>query len=162
MKPKVYIETSVISYLTARPSKKLIVAAYQQITLDWWENRQFDFLLYVSPAVIQEASAGDEEAAKKRLGKMKHLPILELNEAIFTLAELLLTEKVIPENAKEDALHIATAAFHGMDYLLTWNYKHIANAEMRNKIVDVVQSQGYECSVICTPEELMGSDENVG
>ena len=67
-----------------------------------------------------------------------------------------MTEKVIPEKAKEDALHIATAAFHGMDYLLTWNYRHIANAEMRNKIVDVIQSQGYECPVICTPEELMG------
>ena len=134
----------------------LIVAAYQQITHDWWEDRRTGFLLYVSPAVIQEASAGDENAAQKRLTILKPIPILELNEMILTVAELLLSEKIVPGKAKEDALYIAIAAFHGMDYLLTWNYKHIANAEMRNKIIDVIQSQGYECPVICTPEELMG------
>jgi predicted nucleic acid-binding protein len=156
MKPKVYIETSVISYLTARPSNNLIVAAYQQITHYWWENRRPAFSLYISQFVLQEAGAGNEKAAKKRLSKLKLIPILELNETIFSLAELLIAEKVIPEKAKEDALHIATTAYHGIDYLLTWNYKHIANAEMRNNIVDVIQSQEYECPVLCTPEELMG------
>lgn len=156
MKPKVYIETSVISYLTARPSKNLIVAAYQQITNDWWENRRRDFALYISQFVIQEASAGDEKAAKKRLSKLKPIPILELKEPVFNLAEMLLVEKAIPENAKEDALHVAIAAYHGMDYLLTWNYKHIANAEMRSKIIDIIQFNDFECPVICMPEELMG------
>ena len=156
MKQKVYIETSVISYLTARPSRDLITAAHQQLTLDWWEGRRTDFDLYVSQLVVREASAGDEEAAKRRLTVIEEIPLLELNEEALTLARSLIEEGPLPERASEDALHIAVATVHGMDFLLTWNCKHIANAQMRNLITEVCRSQGYEPPITCTPEELLG------
>jgi|SRR4029078_9186655 len=156
MKQKVYIETSVISYLTARPSRDLITAAHQQLTLDWWEGRRADFDLYVSQLVVREAGAGDEEAAKRRLTVIEEIPLLELNEEAVVLARSLIEEGPLPEKASEDALHIAVATVHGMDFLLTWNCKHIANAQMRNLITEVCRSQEYEPPVTCTPEELLG------
>ena len=156
MKLKVYIETSVISYLTARPSRDLITAAHQQLTIDWWENRSADFDLYVSQLVVREASAGDEDAAKKRLNVIEQIPLLELNEEALTLAYSLVEDGPLPAKASEDSLHIAVATVHGMDFLLTWNCKHIANAEMRNLITEVCRSQGYEPPITCTPEELLG------
>ena len=156
MKQKVYIETSVISYLTARPSRDLITAAHQQLTLDWWEDRRADFDLYVSQLVMREASAGDEEAAKRRLTVIEEIPLLELNEEAVALARSLIEEGPLPEKASEDALHIAVATVHGMDFLLTWNCKHIANAQMRNLITEVCRWQGYEPPITCTPEELLG------
>jgi len=156
MRLKVYIETSVISYLTARPSRDLITAAHQQLTLDWWENRRFHFDLYISQLVVREASAGDEDAAKRRLNVIEIIPLLELNERSLALTRSLIEEGPLPEKASEDALHIAVATVHGMDFLLTWNCKHIANAEMRNLITEVCRSYGYEPPVTCTPEELLG------
>jgi hypothetical protein len=156
MKLKVYIETSVISYLTARPSRDLITAAHQQLTIDWWEDRRADFDLYVSQLVIREASAGDENAASRRLEIIKPMPLLELNEEALALARSLLEDGPLPAKASEDALHIAIAAVHGMDFLLTWNCKHIANAEMRGLIEGVCRSKGYEPPITCTPEELLG------
>jgi hypothetical protein len=156
MRLKVYIETSVISYLTARPSRDLITAAHQQLTLDWWENRRLHFDLYISQLVVREASAGDEDAAKRRLNVIEIIPLLELNERSLALARSLIEEGPLPEKASEDALHIAVATVHGMDFLLTWNCKHIANAEMRNLITEVCRSYGYEPPITCTPEELLG------
>ena len=156
MKPKVYIETSVISYLTARPSRDLITAAHQQLTIDWWEDRRTDFDLYVSQLVVREANAGDEDAAKRRLDVIEQIPLLELNEEALNLAHSLVADGPLPKKASEDALHIAVAAVHGMDFLLTWNRKHIANAEMCNLITEVCRSQGYEPPITCTPEELLG------
>ena len=156
MKPKAYIETSVISYLTARPSRDLITAAHQQLTIDWWEDRRTDFDLYVSQLVVREASAGDEIAARRRMEAIQQIPLLELNEEALILARSLVEDGPLPAKASEDALHIAVATVHGMDFLLTWNCKHIANAEMRNLIVEVCRSQGYEPAITCTPEELLG------
>ena len=156
MKLKVYIETSVISYLTARPSRDLITAAHQQLTIDWWEDRRTDFDLYVSQLVVREASAGDENAASRRLEIIEPTPLLELNEEALALARSLLEDGPLPAKASEDALHIAIATVHGMDFLLTWNCKHIANAEMRNLIEEVCRSKGYEPPITCTPEELLG------
>jgi hypothetical protein len=156
MKLKVYIETSVISYLTARPSRDLITAAHQQLTTDWWEDRRTDFDLYVSQLVVREASAGDENAASRRLEIIESIPLLELNAEALALARALLEEGPLPAKASEDALHIAIATVHGMDFLLTWNCKHIANAEMRNLIEEVCRSKGYEPTITCTPEELLG------
>ncbi len=126
MKLKVYIETSVISYLTARPSRDLVTAAHQQLTIDWWEDRSTDFDLYISQLVVREASAGDEDAAKRRLNVVEQIPLLELNEEVLTLAHSLVEDGPLPQKASEDALHIAVATVHGMDFLLTWNCKHIA------------------------------------
>lgn len=153
--PRVYLETTVISYLTARPSRNLRVVAHQEITADWWIRRRIRFELYVSRLVIDEASAGDVEAAAKRLVTLNGIPRLELTEAAATLAEQLVLGAAIPREAIEDALHVAVAAVHGMDYLLTWNCRHIANAAIRNRIADVCASSGFEAPVICTPEELL-------
>ena len=153
--PRVYLETTVISYLTARPSRNLRVVAHQEITADWWTRRRLRFELYVSRLVIDEASAGDVEAAARRLVTLNGIPRLELTESASILAASLVTEAAIPREATEDALHVAVAAAHGMDYLLTWNCRHIANATMRNRIADVCAASGFEAPVICTPEELL-------
>jgi predicted nucleic acid-binding protein len=157
MSSKVYIETSVISYLVARPSRDLITAAHQQLTQEWWQNRRGDFALYASQLVIQEAGAGEAEMAQKRLVLLEKLPLLDLSEACIDLGRLLVSEGPIPEKAAVDALHIAVSTVHGVDYLLTWNCKHIANAEMQTAVTAICRSAGYEPPVICTPEELLGS-----
>lgn len=155
MKPTVYLETTIISYLAAKPSRNIIIAAHQELTNEWWENRRRRFDLYVSQLVIQEAKSGDKDAAQRRLGLLDSIPLLELNEKVISLARILM-DKTIPSKAVEDALHIAVAAIHGMDYLLTWNCKHIANAEREHAIASVCRSNNYEPPIICTPEELMG------
>jgi predicted nucleic acid-binding protein len=131
MKPRVYIETTVVSYLTARGSRDLIVAAHQELTQEWWQRRRGEFELYCSQLVIQEASGGHKEAAQRRLQTLQSLSVLEINDAANELARHLAKAAAIPRKATEDALHIALATVHGMDYLLTWNCKHIANAEFR-------------------------------
>lgn len=155
MKPKVYLETSVVSYLTARPSRDLIVAANQQITQEWWQVRRAGFELFVSQLVLQEAGAGDPAAAQQRLEVLKEMPLLELSEEALSLAETLGQDGPLPQEAVEDALHIAVATLNGMDYLLTWNFKHLANATMRYKIEQVCRQAGYEPPIICTPQELL-------
>ena len=153
--PRVYLETTVISYLTARPSRNLRVVAHQEITADWWTRRRMRFDLYISRLVIDEASAGDVEAAAGRLVTLEGIPRLEFTESASILAANLVAEAAIPREAIEDALHVAVAAAHGMDYLLTWNCRHIANATMRNRIADVCAASGFDAPVICTPEELL-------
>ncbi len=156
MKASIYVETTIVSYLTAKPSRDLIIAAHQQITQEWWEARRRSFDLFISELVIREAGAGDAGAAKKRLDALKKIALLELNEETLHLAGNLVQQGPIPERSKEDALHIAVATVHGMDYLLTWNCRHIANAEMRKGVASVCMSLGYEAPTISTPEELMG------
>ena len=154
MEAKVYIETTIPSYLTGWPSRDLVVAAHQQITREWWESRtRFD--LYVSQIVIQEVRGGDPDAAKMRLKALDGIPVLKLSQDARALAQELITQGPLPEKAALDALHIGIAVVNGMDYLLTWNCTHIANAAMRNMIDSVCRSEGYTPPVICTPEELM-------
>jgi len=153
MKPKVYIETSIPSYLTAWRSRDLIVAANQEITKEWWDSReQFD--LYISALVIQEAGAGNPEAAQKRLEQLDDIPELNITEEVERFAEVLIQKVPLPEKARIDALHIAVAALSGMDYLLTWNCTHIANAILRPKLEAICREFGYEPPTICTPQEL--------
>ena len=156
MKPKVYVETTIVSYLTARGSRDLIVAAHQELTQEWWQRRRGEFELYCSQLVVQEASGGHKEAAQRRLQVLRALSLLEINAAAKELARHLIKAACVPRKAAEDALHIATATVHGMDYLLTWNCKHIANAEMQRSVTVMCHLRGYEPPVICTPEELMG------
>ncbi|MFP4501356.1 MAG: type II toxin-antitoxin system VapC family toxin [Candidatus Hydrogenedentota bacterium] len=152
----VYIETSVISYLTARPSNNLMVAAWQQATMDWWDNPRVRFDLYTSDATIEEASQGDPEAARKRLVILEAIPVLPLTEMGRYLTRALLSEGALPEKALGDAVHIAIAATHEVNYLLTWNCRHIHNAEMKPLIRHVCMLSGLQCPEICTPQELMG------
>ena len=155
MKAKVYIETTVISYLTARPSRDVVIAGHQKITRDWWQTDRNKFDLMASQLVVREASAGDSQAAKERLEKLTTLSLLEVTEEAMTLAQELLTTGAVPEKVAEDALHLAIAVTNGVEYLLTWNCKHLANATMRTKIEDVCRAAGYEPVIICTPEELL-------
>ena len=155
MKSTVYVETSVISYLAARPSRDLIVAAHQQISQEWWDVRQ-RWSLSISALVVAESRAGDAEAAQRRLALLEGVPLLHLSDAATELAEQLLDRAALPPSAKDDALHVAVATVHGMDYLLTWNCKHIANAQQRPRIEAVCRALGYRPPVICTPEELLG------
>ena len=157
MSTRVYIETTIVSYLAARPSRDLITAAHQQLTQDWWQTRRAHFTLYASQLVVQEASAGEAAMARKRLLLLEELPLLAISEACVGLGRSLVDRGPIPEKAAVDALHIAIATVHGMDYLLTWNCKHIANAEMQTAVNAVCRGAGYEPPVICTPEELLGS-----
>ena len=156
MKPKLYLETTVPSYLTAWPSRDLIRAGHQQLTKEWWQTRRSGFDIYISQFVLDEAAAGDAEAARERLAALQGLPILDVSEEVVDLARALNASLALPEKAVTDAAHIATAAVHGMHFLLTWNCAHIANAEMFVAIERVCQEHSYSCPVICTPEELMG------
>ncbi len=156
MKPIVYIETSVISYLTARPSRDIIVAAHQQITHEWWENRKTAFQLYASQLVLTEAGKGDEHAVAKRLAVLKDIELLEFSKEASELADIFIRRKAVSEKMGDDMLHIAVAAVYGTDYLMTWNCKHIANAEILKKISKLCIEEGYEMPTVCTPEELMG------
>ncbi len=155
MKSRVYVETSVISYLTGRPSRDLVVAAHQQLTREWWESRASLFKLFISELVIQEASGGDAKAAKRRLDSLQDMPILAVNDAALLLADGLIGGGLIPVESAADALHVAITATNGIDYLLTWNYRHLANAALRQKMQNFIEQAGFDCPVICTPEELL-------
>ncbi|MBK7002419.1 MAG: type II toxin-antitoxin system VapC family toxin [Rhodoferax sp.] len=157
MKRKVYIETSVISYLTARPSRTILGAAHQQITLAWWETRS-RYELLVSESVLRECSAGDPDAAQKRLAVLNDIPLLLVTEQALNIAESLVERGIIPAKAAEDALHIAIATANGVDYLLTWNCRHIANPEIQRSIAEHLEQLGLFLPFICTPEELLGEE----
>jgi hypothetical protein len=154
MKPTVYLETTVISYLAASPSRDIVVAAHQQITRDWWERRD-RFELLTSQAVLDEASRGDADAAARRLGLMATIPVLTVSDEVIEFAELLLQARVVPAKVHSDALHIARVAMNRIAYLVTWNCAHIANATVRGKIESTCRAAGLQAPIICTPEELM-------
>jgi hypothetical protein len=159
MKRRVYLETTVPSYLTAWPSRDLVRAAHQQITRDWWEKRASNFELFISQVVIKECQAGDSKAAADRMIAVADLPLLEQSVDATVLAQALVEDVPLPERASVDALHIAIATVHGMDYLLTWNCTHIANAALRGQIESICRAHGYEPPAICTPEELLSENE---
>jgi len=155
MKAKVYIETTVVSYLTAWRSPQLMMAAHQEATRTWWDEQKDSFDVFISKAVIEEASAGDSDAAQRRLEVLKDIPELDITDEARDLAKMLIANTPLPAKAQIDALHIAVATVHGMDYLLTWNCRHIANATYRHPIDAVCESAGYQAPILCTPLELM-------
>lgn len=156
MSETVYIETSILGYLTARPGRDVVVAASIEITREWWDTRRSDFQLYSSQAVVKETSQGDAVIASQRLKILRNLPLIDLNQSVFDLAEQFLGRSSLPAKANVDAVHIAAATVHGMDYLLTWNCKHIANAQIQRKLAEISLDFGYELPILCTPYELLG------
>ena len=154
-KPKVYIETSIPSYLTARESGDVRATANRNTTVEWRKTQRPHFELYISEFVVVEASLGDPQAAQKRLAAIEDIPELDVNDETRSLGQALVAEGPIPPRAQLDAYHIAVATVNGMDYLLTWNCVHIANAVMRVGIESVCRRYGYEPPIICTPQELM-------
>jgi hypothetical protein len=155
MKPRVYVETTIPSYLTAWPSRDVVMAGHQQTTREWWESRRQDFDLFVSQFVVDEAGLGDPDAARRRLEALADLPLLDVTDDVYALASRLVGRVPLPTKAAADSLHIAVATVNGMDYLLTWNCTHIANATLRARIEMVCRDGGYEPPAICTPEELL-------
>jgi len=160
MKQTVYIETTVFSYLTAHPSRNLVAAAWQQVTSEWWESQRDRFELYISELVMAEAERGDPDAAQRRLAQLQGIPELSVTEETIAFAEKLVVEGALPSNAADDAMHIALVAVHSIDYLLTWNCRHIDNAEMKPLIRKVCADSGYIYPEICTPQELMGETDD--
>jgi hypothetical protein len=151
---KVYIETSVVSYLTSQPSRDIVLAAHQQITHAWWATRaRFD--LYVSEAVLAEASGGDPAAASRRLSILASLPVLSIGNEVAGLPTHFIEVGALPQKAFVDAVHVAAAATHGMDFLLTWNCKHIANATIRGRLESLCRTRNLQPPMICTLEELL-------
>ena len=144
MKQRVYVETSVISYLTARPSRDLIVAAHQEVTRQWWESRRKDFDLFVSQLVADEVGRGDLAAALRRREALKDIASLAVTDEAIALAGALTEEHALPSEAGADALHIAVATVNGMDYMITWNCRHIANVELLPAVERTVADRGYE------------------
>jgi hypothetical protein len=153
--PAVYLETTIPSYLTAWKSPDVVMAARQQLTREWWDNRRQAFDIFISQLVIDEASAGDPEAVARRLSVLEDIPLVESQGDTDELVESLVRSLSLPNRATADAVHIALAVVNGMDYLLTWNCTHIANAVNRPIIESVCESVGYQAPVICTPEELL-------
>ena len=160
MKPSVYIETTIISYLTAWRSPHLIMAAHQEATRDWWDDERHHFDLFVSEAVIQEASAGDSEATSRRLGAIRGIPEFQITNEARYLAKALIRNGKLPDKAGMDALHISVATANGADYLLTWNCRHIANATLQRSMREICEDAGYILPIICTPLELIEEHRN--
>ena len=156
MNRRVYVETTVASYLTARPSRDLVAAAHQELTREWWTNHRYRFDLYVSDIVLREAAGGDETAAARRIAELQGIDVLVLDDRARELARLFVERGVIPAKAVEDAFHVAVATAQGMDFLLTWNCRHIANAEVVERLEAICLEMGYRMPTLCTPEQLMG------
>jgi len=154
MAESVFIETTIPSYYVARPSRDVVQAARQQLTIAWWTHKRKEFDLYSSELVVTEVSRGDQEMAEKRLELLDEARLLDLNESVITIAKALVNSGIIPVKAAEDAVHISCAAVHGMDYLLTWNCRHIANPRISRRVRKCLDECGYDMPVICTPEEF--------
>jgi hypothetical protein len=156
----IYIETSIPSYLTGRPSRDLRTAAWQQITVQWWEEAREHYELFTSELVISEASEGRPEAAQRRLDSLRSVTELVVDPEMESLAAKLIAEGGFPAPAEVDALHVAIAAVQGIDLFLTWNCRHINNAETKPIVRSICAIAGYTCPEICTPQELLPEDAN--
>ncbi len=154
-RPKLYLETSVISYLAARPSGDIVTRAHQQLTREWWERSRSNFDLYISVEVLNEIRRGDPAAAEIRFRYVETLPVLEADQQARELAEAILRSSALPQKAAADATHIALATVNGMEFLLTWNCTHIANGIIQRAISRLSREMGFEPPTIVTPEELM-------
>ena len=151
----VYIETTIVSYLVARPSSAPLVASKQAITREWWESRRPLFACFVSEAVLQEAAQGDGAQAAQRLAALRGLPKLQATVEAEHLAEAFL-DAALPERAAIDAAHLSIATVCGAKYLLTWNCAHLANAQILDRLEPIALRRGFALPRVCTPEELMG------
>ena len=156
--PRVYIETSIVSYLRQRSSGQVVTAARQLLTRRWWESERFNFELVTSQYVIDEAADGDPQLAQERLESLGDIPLLQLGPDIDAIASEIMSRAILPPKAQVDALHIATAAHHGIDYLLTWNCTHIANARILPRIHRVLAEMNCFVPMICTPEEMLDDE----
>jgi predicted nucleic acid-binding protein len=152
---RVYLETTVVSYLTSRSSRDIVVAGHQQVTREWWDSHGDRFEVVASQLVFQEASIGDPEAARRRLEALSQVELVPITPEAVSLAQGLIQNGVLPSSANSDALHLAAAVTNGVDYLITWNCRHLANAALRKRIEEICRANGYDPVIICTPDELV-------
>ncbi len=155
IKSSLYLETSVVSYLAARPSRDTVMAGHQAVTHSWWTKHRRKFEIFISRLVWDEASRGDQSAVKRRLKILKPIPWLQVRKDAVTLAKAFLKKNLFPQNAEADALHVALAAAHGMHFLLTWNFTHIANAAIETQVRGLCEDHKVQMPVICSPDQLM-------
>lgn len=155
MKPTVYIETTVISYRMAKSSRDLIIAAHQQITHEWWDIAIPRFDAFISPIVLEEISKGDADAAKLRLDSVSSFQLLEVLSEVRDLADSYFSAIEIPEKARADSYHLAVAAWHGMDFLISWNCSHIVSGRVKRIVEEINSANRIRTPIVCTPEELM-------
>ena len=155
MKPTVYIETTIVSYLTAWPSRDVVRLSHELLTREWWTSERPRFDLYTSALTHQEASAGDPTAAAERLHALEGIPLLTIDAPVVSLAERLVTALSLPTRARADAVHLAVSAVHRLDFLLTWNCRHLANGELAATIERTCDAAGRVAPRVLTPEQLM-------
>lgn len=158
VKPRVYVESTIFSYLAARPSRDPVVKAHQILTRQWWDTQRARFDFVISEQVLREIEAGDRDAARRRTSLTAGIPVLDVNDEVMALARRLVRKGIVPETYTGDANHIAAATVHGAVYLVTWNCRHIANAELRMAIENMCRDSGYFPCIICTPEELIADE----
>lgn len=158
MKKTIYVETTVVSYYTARPSRDLVIAGHQEATRDLWPELLSEFETYISVLVHNEAGRGDPEQAQKRLAAIAPFPMLDVDDKARDLAGQIIASKGISDEYPEDALHIALATVNGIEILVTWNFAHLNNPFTRMMVRQIVENAGYECSEICSPDELLEAD----
>jgi hypothetical protein len=159
MKKRIYLETTVVSYLTAKPSRDIMVAGHQDATREVWPQLYSKYESYISALVFEEAGKGDPGQAHMRLTAIESFPMLDVDEEARFLAEKIILRKAVPAEYPEDALHIAIAAVNGAEVILTWNFAHLNNPFTRKLVRRVVEGEGYECPEICSPEELLEADK---
>jgi hypothetical protein len=153
---RIYIESTIPSYVVARPARDLLQAARQQLTRDWWDFQREKHELYTSQVVLDEISSGEAAMARQRIELMAEITLLDLTDEANALTQRILGSGLLPATADRDAAHIALATVHGMDILLTWNCRHIANASIVGRLRRWVEKQGHTLPEIYTPDELMG------
>lgn len=160
-KPTLYLESTIPSYYVARPSKDLVILTHQHLTQEWWDTRIARYQVFVSEIVHDEILRGDSDAARRRAQAIEQFPTLEVSDEAEQLAQTYLRELLLPPNALADSLHLAVASVNEMDYLLTWNCRHIARGSVKRRLPDINQARGLVTPTICTPEELMYDDQDM-
>jgi len=150
----IYIETTIVSYLVAKPSRDLILAAHQKITQEWWREEQGNYRCVTSEEVLREVSLGDPAMSRRRLEALAEIAVLQVDDAVRLLAKELVREQLLPPAAVSDALHAAVASLHQVDYLLTWNCRHPANPHLQKRLRAFMAGRGLVLPEICTPIDL--------
>ena len=156
----VYLETTVVGSVAGWIHPNPDIASRQHKTRRWWATAKSEYRLFISQLLLDECGAGDPTAAQERIDEIAGLPRLDITDDVRDLANALMAANAIPRSEPRDALHVAIAAAHGVEYLVTWNFKHIANATLRTRINEVIRDNGYEPPIICTPEELAGMTDD--
>ena len=155
---RIYIESTIPSYVVARPARDLLQAARQQLTRDWWELQRGKHELLASQIVLEEIAHGEKAMAQQRLELMQEVPLLRVTDESQELARQILTSGLLPASAERDALHIALASIHAVDILLSWNCRHIAKGAIQVRLRHLADKAGCVLPAICTPEELMSNN----